>query len=128
LTGRFVCFYYSLLWFDSPLPDYPDGPMRTDAATPPSADSFLTPPRILIPKLVRSRDGWKRRAGERKRRMKTLTVRVRDLEASRARWKERARQAQTQLEQLQRQLRDTPRLPEPLPVPQPAPPKISTPS
>ena len=69
--------------------------MRTDAATP-SADSFLTPPGILIPKLLRSRDGWKRRAHERKRRLKTLTVRVRDLEASRARWKERARQAQTQ--------------------------------
>ena len=101
--------------------------MRTDAATP-SADSFLTPPRILIPKLLRSRDGWKRRAHERKRRLKTLTVRVRDLEASRARWKERARQAQTQLEQLQQQLRDTPRLLQPLPVPTPpTPPKKTAP-
>ena len=101
--------------------------MRTDAATPPSADSFLTPPRILIPKLVRSRDGWKRRAHERKRRLKTLTVRVRDLETSRARWKERARQAHTQLEQLQHELRETQRLRKPLPEPERTPPKTATP-
>ncbi len=46
---------------------------------------FRTPPRILIPKLVRSRDAWKAKAAERKAQRKALEVRVRDLEASRDR-------------------------------------------
>ena len=78
--------------------------MSTDAAALDSTETFLTPARILIPKLVRSRDGWKRRAGERKRRAKALTIRVRDLESSRANWKERARRAEAELEPVQRQL------------------------
>ena len=80
--------------------------MSTDAATLDSSETFLTPPRILIPKLVRSRDGWKKRAGERKRQAKSLTVRVRDLENSRANWKARARQAEAQLQQVQPQLQE----------------------
>lgn len=81
--------------------------MSTDAAILDSTETFLTPARILIPKLVRSRDGWKKRASERKRQAKTLAVRVRDLESSRANWKERARRAEAELQQVQRQLRDT---------------------
>ena len=81
--------------------------MSTDAATVDSTQTFLTPARILIPKLVRSRDGWKKRAGERKRQAKSLAVRVRDLESSRTNWKERARRAEVELQQVQRQLCDT---------------------
>jgi chromosome segregation ATPase len=74
---------------------------------------FRTPPRILIPKLLTSREGWKTKAGERKRRLKAARIRVRDLEASRARWHQRATDAQRQtaqlrshLEQAQQQLAD----------------------
>ena len=81
--------------------------MSKDAATLDSTQSFLTPARILIPKLVRSRDGWKKRAGDRKRQAKALAVRVRDLESSRIHWKERARRAEAELEHVQRQLGDT---------------------
>ena len=45
--------------------------------------AFRTPPRILIPKLVRSRDAWKAKATTRKTQRKALEIRVRDLEASR---------------------------------------------
>ena len=48
--------------------------------------AFRTPPRILIPKLVASRDGWKTKAGERKRRLKAARIRIRDLQASRDGW------------------------------------------
>jgi len=44
---------------------------------------FQTPPRILIPKLVASRDGWKSKAGARKKALKAAQIRIRDLEASR---------------------------------------------
>ena len=52
-------------------------------------DSFLTPPRILVPKLVRGRDAWKSKASRRKRRLKAALVKIRDLLASRLAWKER---------------------------------------
>jgi hypothetical protein len=64
---------------------------------------FLTPPRILIPKLVASRDGWKDKAGQRKRRLKAAQVRIRDLEVSRDRWQERATAAEAQVSELRRQ-------------------------
>src|SRR3954453_23091487 len=73
--------------------------------------AFSSPPRVLIPKLVASRDKWKAKAARRKRELKKEQIRSRDLSASRARWKERAlaaeqeRQAlRQQLEQAQRQL------------------------
>ena len=66
--------------------------------------TFRTPPRILIPKLVASRDGWKCKAGQRKRRLKAAQVRNRDLEASRDRWRERATAAEAQVNELRRQL------------------------
>lgn len=62
-----------------------------DVASPKNAPAgFQTPPRILIPKLVKSRDGWKLKANARKRKLKTMSVRVRDLEVSRDLWRERA--------------------------------------
>ena len=66
--------------------------------------TFQTPARILIPKLVASRAGWKGKAGERKRRLKAARIRIRDLEASRERWHERARVAERENGELRRRL------------------------
>jgi hypothetical protein len=68
---------------------------------------FQTPPRILIAKLVRSRDGWKAKAVQRKAQRKTLQVRVRDLCLSRDRHRRRADLLQQQLDQRQLQLDHT---------------------
>ena len=65
--------------------------------------SFQTPPRILIPKLVRSRDAWKLKATQRKAQRKALQIRVRDLIASRARHRVRADDLQLRLDHLQLQ-------------------------
>jgi len=65
--------------------------------------SFSSPPRILIPKLVESRDKWKAKATRRKRELKKEQIRSRDLCASRKRWKERALAAEQQLLPLQQQ-------------------------
>ena len=72
-----------------------------------NGSSFRTPARILIPKLAASRDGWKGKASERKRRLKAAHIRIRDLEASRARWHERASEAEGQAGKRDRQLEQT---------------------
>ncbi len=59
-----------------------------DGAT--TTTAFRTPTRILIPKLVKSRDGWKKKANERKKRLKAARIRNRDLEASRKVWRQKA--------------------------------------
>ena len=69
--------------------------------------TFRTPTRILIPKLVASRDGWKKKAGERKKRLKAAMIRVRDLEASRDRWRQRAEDAERKVAELSSQLSQT---------------------
>ena len=69
-----------------------------------TATPFKTPPRILIPKLVRSRDAWKAKANARKAQRKTLEIRVRDLQASRELHRQRAEQLLLQNQQLQLQL------------------------
>jgi hypothetical protein len=68
-----------------------------------SANEFLTPPRILIPKLARSRDQWKAKATARKNQYRKEKIHSRDLEISRQRWKERALQAEQKLQELQQQ-------------------------
>ncbi len=68
------------------------------------APAFRTPPHILIPKLVQSRNKWKDKAGRRKRELKKAQIRSRDLSLSRQRWKERALAAEQQVQELQRQL------------------------
>ena len=83
--------------------------------TPPT---FRTPPRILIPKLVRSRDAWKAKAADRKAQRKALEIRVRDLEASRDRHRQLAEQLRRRVAQLERQLVEARR---PAPAPAPAP-------
>jgi chromosome segregation ATPase len=65
---------------------------------------FQTPARILIPKLVASREGWKTKAGERKRRLQGARIRIRDLEASRELWRERAQAAERQVAERKVQL------------------------
>ncbi len=65
---------------------------------------FRTPARILIPKLVRSRDAWKAKANARKTQRKALEIRVRDLEDSRDRHRLHAEQLQQRIEQLETQL------------------------
>jgi hypothetical protein len=64
-----------------------------DGATS-TTPTFRTPTRILIPKLVKSRDGWKAKANERKKRLKAARIRNRDLAASRKVWRERAEAAE----------------------------------
>ena len=80
-----------------------------DAATEKTVATrdFLTPPRILIPKLVRSRDKWKAKATARKRQYRKEQIHSRDLSLSRARWKERALAAEQKLQDLQQQLQRT---------------------
>lgn len=65
--------------------------------------TFRTPTRILVPKLVKSRDGWKAKANERKKRLKAARIRMRDLEASRQVWRQRAETAEEQVAGSQQQ-------------------------
>lgn len=83
-----------------------------------SACQFQTPPRILIPKLVRSRDAWKAKAAQRKAQRKALEIRVRDLEASRDLHRQRAEQLQKQVDQLEAELANAKR-PAPTPTDSP---------
>ena len=69
-----------------------------DGATA-TTPAFRTPTRILIPKLVNSRDGWKTKANERKKRLKAARIRIRDLEASRKVWRQRAEAAEEKVAQ-----------------------------
>lgn len=84
--------------------------------------AFRTPPRILIPKLVRSRDAWKTKATTRKTQRKALEIRVRDLEVSRDLHRQRVEQLQERVHQLEAELADATR---PAPAP-PTSPKNST--
>jgi hypothetical protein len=72
-----------------------------------SANDFLTPPRILIPKLARSRDQWKAKAHTRNQQYRKEKIHSRDLEISRRRWKERAVLAEQKLQELQHQHQQT---------------------
>jgi hypothetical protein len=72
----------------------PDSPHAAD--TP----EFRSPKRALARAFRISREGWKRKAGERRKQIKALQIRVRDLEVSRDLWKEKALHLQGQVEQL----------------------------
>jgi len=69
-----------------------------------SSQTFRTPSRILIPKLVGSRDGWKRKANERKKKLKAARIRIRDLEMSREGWKQKTGAADMRIAELECQL------------------------
>jgi hypothetical protein len=76
-----------------------DRPVETTAAS-----DFRTPARILIPKLVSSRDKWKAKATDRKRLYRKEKIHSRDLELSRQRWKDRALAAEQKVLDLEQQL------------------------
>ncbi len=78
--------------------------------------AFATPPRILIPKLVRSRDAWKTKANQRKAQRKALEIRVRDLNVSRDLHRRRAEQLQQRVAQLEAELLARPTVPQPDPA------------
>ena len=64
-------------------------------------ESFRTPVRILLPKLLKSRNGWKAKSDRRKAELKAAKIKIRDCSASRDRWRQRTEQ----LEEENRQLR-----------------------
>jgi chromosome segregation ATPase len=66
--------------------------------------TFQTPPRILIPKLLRSRDAWKAKATQRQAQRKALQIRVRDLTVSREGCRQRVELLQQAVHDLQQQL------------------------
>jgi chromosome segregation ATPase len=66
--------------------------------------TFSTPIRILLPKLLKSREDWKAKSHERKAQLKSAKIKIRDLSASRDKWRERTEQLQEQNEQLQERL------------------------
>ena len=76
--------------------------------------TFRTPVRILLPKLLKSRNDWKTKSDERKAKLKSAQTKIRDLSASRAMWRERAehfeednRQLRERAERAERELEQT---------------------
>ena len=67
-------------------------------------ETFRTPVRILLPKLLKSRDGWKAKSHQRKAQLKSAKVKIRDLLASRDMWRQRTEQLQEENRQLQERL------------------------
>ena len=65
-------------------------------------ETFRTPVRILLPKLLMSRNGWKAKSDRRKAELKAAKIKIRDCSASRDRWRQRTEQ----LEEDARQLRE----------------------
>lgn len=66
--------------------------------------SFRTPLRILLPKLLKSRDSWKAKSDRRKANLKAARIKIRDCSASRDRWRERAKRLAQENRQLREQL------------------------
>jgi chromosome segregation ATPase len=54
--------------------------------------NFRTPLRILLPKLLQSRDGWKGKSDRRKAQLKAAKIKIRDCSASRDQWRQRAQE------------------------------------
>lgn len=77
-------------------------------------ETFRTPVRILMPKLLKSRAGWKAKSDRRKAQLKAAKIKIRDCSASRDRWRQRterleeeASQLRQRLEQAERELEQT---------------------
>jgi chromosome segregation ATPase len=77
-------------------------------------ETFRTPVRILMPKLLKSRDGWKAKSDRRKAQLKAAKIKIRDCSASRDRWRQRterleeeASRLRDRLEQAERELEQT---------------------
>ena len=69
--------------------------------------AFRTPLRILVPKILKSRDAWKAKSDRRKVQLKSAQIKVRDLTLSRERWRQTAEAAQEQIRSFQEQLRQS---------------------
>jgi hypothetical protein len=61
---------------------------------------FRSPKRCLAHSFRLSRDRWKLKATQRRQQIKTLQIRLRDLQTSRDLWKQKALQLQAQLQEL----------------------------
>ena len=71
--------------------------------------TFSTPVRILLPKLLKGRDDWKAKSHQRKAQLKSAKIKIRDLSVSRDMWRERAERSQGEARRLQEQLERTQR-------------------
>ena len=65
---------------------------------------FRTPMRILLPKILKSRDDWKAKSDARKAHLKAAKVTIRDLRASREYWRRRTAQAEAAAAELRDRL------------------------
>ena len=65
---------------------------------------YRTPLKKLVRFFENSRDKWKAKCLDAKRRIKLLLTQVADLKASRERWKQEAKQLRAEIAQLQAQL------------------------
>ena len=63
-------------------------------------ETFRTPVRILLPKLLKSRNGWKAKSARRKAELKAAKIKIRDCSASRDRWRQQTEQLQEETRQL----------------------------
>ena len=68
---------------------------------------FRTPLRILLPKILKSRDDWKAKSDARKAYLKAAKVTIRDLQVSREYWRRRTAQAEAATAELRDQLTQT---------------------
>ncbi|MGH9747269.1 MAG: hypothetical protein ACRD59_14325 [Candidatus Acidiferrales bacterium] len=67
-------------------------------------ENFRTPVRILLPKLLKSRNGWRAKSHRRKAELKAAKVKIRDVSASRDMWRQRAEQFEEEARQLRQRL------------------------
>ncbi len=67
-------------------------------------ESFRTPLHILVPKILKSRDGWKAKSDRRKAKLKAAKITIRDCSASRDKWRKRAEEFAQENRQLREQL------------------------
>ena len=69
-------------------------------------DRYRSPMRKLLRFFEKSRDGWKHKCQEAKRRIKRMGNQLRAVEKSREQWRSRAERSQQQVRQLQQELAD----------------------
>ena len=65
---------------------------------------FRTPLRILLPKILKSRDDWKAKSDARKAHLKAAKITIRDLKTSREYWRRRAAEAEAMTVELRNHL------------------------
>ena len=71
--------------------------------------TFRTPIRILLPKLLKSRGDWKIKSDQRKAKLKSAQIKIRDLSASRDMWRERTARFEEENTQLRERLQQAER-------------------